>query len=126
MEPYHVRGAPSKPDRGELIVRAAFARLDVVALAIAVGCVSALGLWAATAILLLKGAPPGIDVGPHLSLLAHFLPGYKVSWAGSFVGLFYGFVIGAALGTLVGAVWNVIHHIYLVLAVTRRYFARDL
>ena len=126
MEPYNVRDAHSTRDRGELIVRAAFARFDVVALAVAMGCVGALGLWAATAILLAKGAPPGVDVGPHIALLTNFLPGYRVSWPGSFVGLFYGFLIGMVLGCLIGAVWNIVHHIYLVLAVTRRYFAGDL
>jgi len=65
-------------------------------------------------------------VGPHLALLTNFLPGYRVSWPGSFVGLFYGFLIGMVLGCLIGAVWNIVHHIYLVLAVTRRYFAGDL
>jgi hypothetical protein len=126
MEPYNVRETPTTTDRGELIVRAAFARFDVVALAIAVGCVAALGLWVATVILLVKGAPAGMVVGPHLALLANFLPGYTVSWTGSFVGLFYGFLIGVALGGLIGAVWNIVHHIYLVLVVTRRYFAGDL
>ena len=113
-------------DRGELIVRAAFARFDLIALAIAIGAVGALALWTATAILLVKGAPPGVDVGPHLALLANFLPGFSVSWPGSVVGLFYGFLIGAGLGVLIAAVWNIVHHIYLVLVVTRRYFAGDL
>lgn len=126
MEPYNARDAHSTRDRGELIVRAAFARFDVVALAIAMGCVGALVLWSATAILLVKGAPPGINVGPHLALLTNFLPGYHVSWPGSVVGLFYGFLIGAGLGGLIAVVWNIVHHIYLVLAVTRRYFGGDL
>jgi hypothetical protein len=116
----------SPPDRGELIVRAAFARFDFVALAVAMGSVAALGLWAATAILLAKGAPPGVEVGPHLALLANFLPGYSVSWGGAAVGVFYGFLLGAALGVLIAIVWNLIHHVYLVVAVTRRYFAGDL
>lgn len=116
----------SPPDRGEMIVRAAFARFDFVALAVAVGSVAALGLFAATAILLVKGAPPGVEVGPHLALLANFLPGYSVTWGGAAVGLVYGFLIGAALGILIAIVWNLIHHVYLVLAVTRRYFAGDL
>lgn len=116
----------SPPDRGEQIVRAAFARFDLVALAVAMGSVAALGLWAATAILLAKGAPPGAAVGPHLVLLANFLPGYSVSWTGAALGLVYGFLIGAVLGVLIAIVWNLIHHVYLVLAVTRRYFAGDL
>ena len=126
MESNKVRNAHSMRDRGELIVRAAFARFDVVALGIAMGCVGALALWAATAILLVKGAPPGVTVGPHLALLTNFLPGYNVSWPGSIVGLFYGFLIGLGFGVLIAMVWNIVHHIYLVQAVTRRYFAGDL
>ncbi len=33
------------------------------------GCVGALCLWGATAVLMVKGAPPGAAVGPHLALL---------------------------------------------------------
>jgi hypothetical protein len=119
-------GARSRQGRGELIVRAAFARFDIVALAIAMGCVCAFSLWAASVILLVKGAPPGVNVGPHLALLTNFLPGFSVSWFGSFVGLLYGFLIGVVLGGLIAFVWNVVHHIYLVLFVTRRHFAGDL
>ena len=61
-----------------------------------------------------------------LALLANFLPGYTVSWTGSYLALLYGFLIGVALGGIVAGVWNVVHHIYLVFAVTRRYFAGDL
>lgn len=113
-------------DRGELIVRAAFARIDLVALATAVGCIGALGLWATTAILLVRGAPAGTEVGPHLILLSNFMPGYSVSWPGSLVGVLYGFLIGMVLGALIAAIWNLIHHIYLVGMVSRRNFASDL
>ena len=116
----------SKPDHGELIARAAFARLDVVALAVAMGGVFALGLWFATVMLLVKDSPPGGAVGPHLALLANFLPGYRVSWIGSLLGLVYGFVVGCGFGAIVAAVWNVAHHIYFVIVTTRRYFAGDL
>ena len=104
LPPHRIHAGPyttdsrQRADRGELIVRASFARFDVVALAIALGCVAAVGLWVATVVLLLKSTPAGIKVGPHLALLANFLPGYRVSWAGSVVGLFYGFLIGAVLG----------------------------
>ena len=65
-------------------------------------------------------------MGPHLALLANFLPGYNVSWPGSIVGLFYGFFVGLRFWGIVAVVWNIVHHIYLVQAVTRRYFAGDL
>ena len=118
--------ARSQPDRGELIARAAFARVDVVALAVAMGSVFALGLWFATAMLLVKDTPPGAPVGPHLALLANYFPGYTVSWLGSVVGAFYGFLVGGGLGAIVAAVWNIAHHIYFVAVITRRYFAGDL
>lgn len=118
--------ARSKPDRGELIARAAFARLNAVALAVAMGCVFALGLWLATVMLLMKDTPPGVPIGPNLALLANYLPGYGVSWPGSVVGAIYGFLIGCGFGAIVAAVWNVAHHIYLVMTTTRRYFAGDL
>lgn len=116
----------SKPDRGDLIARAAFARLDAIALAVAMGCVFALGLWFATVMLLMKDTAPGVAIGPHLALLANFFPGYRVSWIGSLLGGFYGFVIGCGFGVIVAVVWNVAHHIYFVIATTRRYFAGDL
>jgi hypothetical protein len=111
MEQSTIAHARSKPDRGDLIARAAFARLGVVALAVAMGCVFALGLWFATAMLLMKDTPPGVPIGPHLALLSNFLPGYTVSWSGSLLGAFYAFTIGCGFGAIVAAVWNVAHHI---------------
>jgi hypothetical protein len=107
------------PDRGEQIVRAAFARLDVLALAVALGCLGALTLSLMTAALLLKGAAPGRHIGEHLGLLQHFLPHYGVSWRGSLLGAVYGFIVGFVVGGIVGTVWNLTHHIYLMLALRR-------
>ena len=100
--------------RIDVIVHAAFARIDILALAIAAGVVGAFVLFVATAWLLLRGAPPGVQVGAHLALLAHFLPGYNVSWGGSVVGCMYGFLIGFCSGVVVGAFWNLIHYAYLL------------
>ena len=63
--------APVEPigDEGERLVKAAFARLDVVALAVAVGALSGSVLWLATAYLLIKGAAPERHIGTHLGLL---------------------------------------------------------
>jgi hypothetical protein len=41
-------------------------------------------------------------------------------------GVLYGFLIGCGFGAIVAAVWNVAHHVYLVMTTTRRYFAGDL
>ena len=96
------------------LIKAAFARLDILALAIAAGITGASLLFLATAWLLLRGAPPGVQVGPHLALLANFLPGYSVSWVGGMVGIFYGFLIGFCSGAAFGAFWNLIHYVYLL------------
>jgi len=107
------------PDRSEQIVRVAFARLDVLAIAVALGGLGALTLWLMTAALLIKGAPPGMHVGEHLGLLEHFLPHYGVSWRGSLLGAVYGFVVGFVVGGIIGTVWNLTHHMYLMLALRR-------
>ena len=73
---------------------------------ISVGLVFALGLFGATVVLILQGAPSGQEVGPHLGSLSYFFPGYSVTWTGSLVGLAYGFVLGYALGRSVGSIYN--------------------
>ena len=65
-----------------------------------------LGLFLATNVLLLAGAPDGGAVGPTLGLLRYFLPGYTVSFVGSLIGFVYLFVIGYALGRTVGTLYN--------------------
>ena len=62
------------------------------------GVLGAVGMWCATAVLLIKG---GENVGAHLSLLSIFLPGYEVSWTGACVGAFWGAVVGATGGAVV-------------------------
>lgn len=64
------------------------------------------GLFLATNILLLQGAPPGQPVGPTLGRLSYFFPGYSVSFIGSIIGFVYAFVLGYALGRGVGSVYN--------------------
>lgn len=66
-------------------------RVDRDALGFSCGVVSALVLFLMTIILVLKG---GAEVGPTLSLLNNYLPGYKVTTVGSFIGLGYGFGLG--------------------------------
>lgn len=106
-------------DRSERIVRATFARLDILAIAVSVGCLFAVLLWAATASLLLRGSVAGQEIGPHLGLIAHFFPGYSVTWGGSLVGLFYGFLVGFGAGTCVGIFWNFVHHLFLMVVFRR-------
>lgn len=78
-------------------------RLNAHAWGLALGIVFGVGLLVATNILVLKGGPV---VGPHLALLGAYLPGYRVTFAGSVVGLIWGAVIGYAAGWVLGSVYN--------------------
>lgn len=78
-------------------------RLNARAWGIAVGLLLGIGLFAATVFLVIKGGP---TVGPHLSLIGAYLPGYRVTWTGAFVGFVYLFVIGYGIGRIIGAVYN--------------------
>ena len=74
-----------------------FSRMDPIALGIAIGVIFGGGLFSATAILLLRG---GKIIGPTLSLLGHYLFGFKVGWKGAFLGLFEAGIIGFIFGNL--------------------------
>jgi hypothetical protein len=83
-------------------------RLNARAWGLALGLLFGLGLFIATNILVLKG---GSVVGPHLALLGAYLPGYRVTFAGSLIGFGYGMVIGYCAGRLLGTVYNqLVHH----------------
>jgi len=101
------------------ILMAAFARIDPVALALGMGCVSALALFLMTAILVVKGAPPGVPVGAHLGALEAYFPGYSVSWPGAAIGAAYAGATGAAIGFLFSVLWNLSHILYIILVVLR-------
>jgi hypothetical protein len=86
------------------MLRWAFAQYDAVALGVAVGTVVALGLFAATAAVLLGPEPHG----PTLSLLSHFFMGYEVSWAGAWMGLVESWIGGFAGGFLIAKAVNLL------------------
>lgn len=106
------------------VLMASFARIDVIALAVAVGGVCALTLFLGTIILLLKGAPEGMHIGTHLGLLGIYLPGYSVSWSGSVIGAIYAGAIGAIIGCVWGVLWNLTHFFYIILVVVRAHWWR--
>jgi hypothetical protein len=81
----------------DTVLAAAFARLDPLALGVAVGTVSGVGIFVATAVLLLKG---GSVVGPTLSLLGHYLWGFEATWGGACAGLVEGSAVGFGIGFL--------------------------
>jgi hypothetical protein len=101
MEPPESYDVPS--GAANAVVAATFARLNARAWGIAFALLGGLGLLASTWLLVLEG---GNVVGPHLSLLKNFLPGYSVTFGGGLIGFVYGFVIGYAFGRLIGTVYN--------------------
>jgi hypothetical protein len=103
----------NRPVRDHEILSAVFAKMDVPAMSVAAGVLCALMLFLATAILLLQTVPEGYPVGPHLSTLGYYLPGYEVSWYGAFIGMFYGFLIGAIGGFAIALYWNLTHYVAL-------------
>ena len=88
-------------------LRSTLLRLNGRAWGISVGLILGLGLFLATNVLVLRG---GEIVGPHLALLGVYLPGYRVSLAGSLIGFVYAFVIGYGLGRLISGVYNRVAH----------------
>ncbi len=103
---YHEAGdravpGPVAPPRLVALLEQAFARYDPVALGTALGAVASVGLFAASALLLLRG---GEVVGPNLALLGHYLPGFGMTWPRAALGALeaggLGFAIGYALARL--------------------------
>ena len=101
----------------DAIIMWALAKLDVGAFVIASAVVTGLVLFALTLLLFVKGAPPGIPVGPHLAQLSVFFPGYSVTPLGALIGAAYASLVGASAGFLIAAFWNAAHALFL--AVTR-------
>jgi hypothetical protein len=84
-------------------LQGALLRMNARAWGIGMGLLLGAVLFLATNILVIRGGP---NMGQHLGLLAIYLPGYSVSFAGSLIGFVYAFVGGYGLGRLVGAVYN--------------------
>ncbi len=104
----------------EQLVVESLARLDALALGIAVGTLFGLLIFVATTLLIFKG---GDEIGPNLALLSHYFVGYEVTRTGSFVGLIYGFIFGFGLGSLIAFLRNAVVAIYLRLQKLKSGFA---
>ncbi len=111
--------ADRRVEANRRLIRTVFARMDAVAMATAMGVTFAVGLFLATAILLLKGASPGMPVGGNLTALGTFLPGYEVSWWGAVLGSLYALAIGSIAGFFLSVLWNLTHVIFIGIAVLR-------
>ena len=84
---------PKEAVSDKAIIRA-FARMDKLAFATAVGSVSSLAIFIATLWLIIKN---GGVVGPNLQLLAQYFIGYTVTVKGAFIGMGYSFFRAWAL-----------------------------
>ncbi|MEM6826204.1 MAG: hypothetical protein AAF566_13945 [Pseudomonadota bacterium] len=86
-------------------IQQSVASLRASVMAVVFGMVGGVGLFVATAWLLIRG---GQNVGETLSLLRHFFPGYSVTWGGAFIGLFYGCLAGGVLGYVMARIYNLV------------------
>jgi protoporphyrinogen oxidase len=109
------------PELMKSAVAATYAKLNRNAFGLSTGITAGLLLWVATMSLVLKGGP---IVGPHLSLLSQYFPGYSVSVTGSFIGLFFMFLVGFVGGWVFAFIRNAVVFVYL--AVMRRSIERQL
>ncbi len=89
----------------EDVLATAFARYDSLALGLAVAIVSGVGLFLATAWVLLRAER---DSAEMLALIGQYLLGYEVSWGGAVLGFIgaglFGFVVGFGVGWLVNLI----------------------
>lgn len=109
----------SLDERGRLVVAWAFARLDRPAFALASAATFAAVIFLLTVAIVLKGAPPGVAVGPNLAHLAFYFPGYSVTLGGACVGAAYGGAVGAGWGFVLATLWNLAHALLLALVRVR-------
>lgn len=104
------------PAGEDAVIIKALAKLDGLALGIAVGLLFGLVIFLATVVLVLKG---GDVIGPNLGLLSNYFIGYEVTFTGSLIGFVYGFVSGFVLGALIAFLRNTVISIYLHLVKLR-------
>jgi len=88
----------------QALIDSTFARYDQLALGAAVGLVAGVGLFLATAVLLLRNG--GGPVGPNLSLLGAYLFGYTVTWWGALLGLIEAGALGFGFGWIMAWLIN--------------------
>lgn len=85
----------------------AIARLRASVMAVVFAMLAGGGLFVATA-WLVATAKEGYPVGPTLSLLNNYFPGYSVTWPGAFIGLIYGAIVGGIGGFVLAYVYNLV------------------
>jgi len=96
-------------DETDKLIVESLAKIDGLALGIALGILCGIGILLATNILILKG---GDVIGPTLALLSQYFVGFEVSFTGSIVGLIYGFIAGFVTGWLIALLRNIVVMVY--------------
>jgi hypothetical protein len=91
-----------------------FAPVDKRAFGVAIGTVMALGVFAVTAIDLLRGLP-----WRGLRLFSTYFIGYELTWRGALIGLLWGFVAGFCAGWFVAFTRNLALAVSLFIIRTR-------
>ena len=86
-----------------------FAKFDRIAMGVAGGVIAGAVILLLTLVLVIKG---GAVVGPNLSLLNQYFPGYRVTLGGAFIGAAYAFVVGGVIGWMGAAIRNVTMFLY--------------
>lgn len=97
-------------DNLDKMIVESLAKLDGLAMGIALGTLFGLIVFLATNLLIFKG---GDEIGPNLALLNQYFIGYHVTFGGSLIGLIYGFISGFILGFLIAFLRNAVVRIYL-------------
>jgi len=93
----------SAAEREAEILAAHVARLRASVMAATFALLGGVGLFVATAWLLVRGGDP---VGPHLALLSNYFPGYAVTWGGAWIGLGWGALVGGVTGWSLASIYN--------------------
>jgi len=91
-----------------------FAPVDKRAFGVAIGTVTGLGIFALTAIDMLRGMP-----WRGLRLLGQYFIGYDFTWEGALIGLLWGFAVGFCAGWFVAFTRNLALAISLFILRTR-------
>lgn len=91
-----------------------FAPVDKRAFGVAIGTVTGLGIFAVTAVDLLRGRPWW-----GLWLLSQYFVGYSLTWKGALIGLLWGFAVGFCAGWFVAFIRNLALAISLFIIRTR-------
>ncbi|MEQ1762818.1 MAG: hypothetical protein ABL984_06670 [Pyrinomonadaceae bacterium] len=100
-------------NNADRLIIQSLAKLDVLALGIAIGTLAGLTIFLATNFLLYKGQDGTDEIGPNLALLGQYFIGYEVSTRGSVMGLVYGFIFGFVFGSLIALLRNSVVGMYL-------------